>query len=86
MDFLEHGWASVPSEVDPGGSDHPDASVSALPESRRARKRQQIMSLVRCCAVLMLGSTVEGPGAKVAVDFCGGQGHVGLLPPPPPSY
>ncbi|KAJ1489037.1 hypothetical protein T484DRAFT_1886407, partial [Baffinella frigidus] len=91
IDFLgESGWKSVPPEVDPGGSDHPDASASALPEKRRARKRHQIMSLVRCCAVLMLGGSSSGGreggaglddarGDKVAVDFCGGQGHVGLL-------
>mmetsp|Transcript_30940 Transcript_30940/g.69711 ORF Transcript_30940/g.69711 Transcript_30940/m.69711 type:complete len:444 (-) Transcript_30940:1378-2709(-) len=63
------GWEGLPSFVDP---------AYHLPESRRLRKRQQLMSIFRAVAPLLL-CPIGGAGKLKLVDFCGGGGHVGLL-------
>jgi len=73
-DFAARGFAAAPKQVDP---------ASSLPEKRQARKRQQILSLIRCIVPLILSRESReeslGSRAKCLVDFCGGAGHVGLL-------
>jgi len=72
----EKAWEFIPPEADPS---------TLLPPKRRQRKRQQIMSLLRACAALMLVldnaafSTKAESGKRRAVDFAGGCGHVGVL-------
>ena len=62
-------WDGLPSLVDP---------AYHLPESRKLRKRQQLMSIFRAVAPLLLCAIKEQRPLKL-VDFCGGGGHVGLL-------
>jgi len=76
--FGEEAWKSVPPEADPS---------TLLPAKRKERKRQQIMSLVRACAAVMLAcdsaSQSERKGGSIprlkAADLAGGCGHVGIL-------
>ena len=68
-------WAEVPPELDP---------ATLLPAKRRQRKRQQMLSLLRACAVVALALDASpvpqgGRMRRRAVDFAGGCGHVGLL-------
>lgn len=62
-------WESIPPEVDPS---------TLLPPKRRERKRQQIMSLVRACAALMLliDSSTKEPG-EAGFDGREGEGEGG---------
>ena len=71
----EKAWEFIPPEADPS---------TLLPPKRRQRQRQQIMSLLRACAALMLvldnaAFSTKAAGKRRAVDFAGGCGHVGVL-------
>eukprot|EP00400_MALV-I_sp_L67-5_P001133 gene1133-669_t len=65
-------WEELPKVVDPG---------LYLPDARCARKRAQLDHMVRAFAKLLqkLKKEDENNDQLVAVDFCSGGGHLGLL-------
>eukprot|EP00960_Hanusia_phi_P047888 758641-Hanusia_phi.AAC.1 len=68
--FAGSGWDGIPPQVDP---------YYHLPEKRKLRKRDQLMSMLRAATPLVTLFFALHGDQKRWVDFCGGAGHLGLL-------